>query len=94
MSSGATTLATPKGRPQIHRLGFDYHKPKGLPAEAGAAAQEAFVAIYNKLLNRARTRRGRPLPRCRAPEYQSRPAYGWIRRGDKLAVKRAKGERA
>ena len=27
------------------------------------------------------------------PEHQSRPAYGWIRRGDKLAVKRSTGHR-
>ena len=36
----------------MHRLGFDYRKPKGLPAKAEAAAQEAFVAYYNKLQNR------------------------------------------
>ena len=35
----------------LHRLGFDYRKPKGLPAKADAAAQEAFVATYEKLLN-------------------------------------------
>jgi transposase len=35
----------------LHRLGFVYRKPKGLPAKADAAAQEAFVAHYETLMN-------------------------------------------
>lgn len=75
----------------LHRLGFDYRKPKGLPAKADAAAQEAFVAYYDKLLNRLEPDEVVYFSDAVHPEYQSRPAYGWIRRGDKLAVKRGKG---
>jgi transposase len=75
----------------LHRLGFDYRKPKGLPAKADAAAQEAFVAAYEKLLNRLDPDEVVYFSDAVHPEYQSRPAYGWIRRGDHLAVKRGKG---
>ncbi|WP_353643089.1 IS630 family transposase [Mesorhizobium sp. WSM2239] len=75
----------------LHRLGFDYRKPKGLPAKADAAAQEAFVTCYDKLLNRLEPDEIVYFSDAVHPEYQSRPAYGWIRRGDKLAVKRGKG---
>jgi len=76
----------------LHRLGFDYRKPKGLPAKADAAAQEAFVADYNnKLLNRLEPDEIVYFSDAVHPEYQSRPAYGWIRRGDHVAVKRGKG---
>lgn len=72
----------------LHRLGFDYRKPKGLPAKADAAAQEAFVAAYEKLLNRLEPDEIVYFIDAVHPEYQSRPAHGWIRRGDKLAVKK------
>ena len=75
----------------LHRLGFDYRKPKGLPAKADAAAQEAFAAYYDKLLNRLEPDEIVYFSDAVHPEYQSRPAYGWVRRGDKLAVKRGKG---
>ena len=35
----------------LHRLGFEWRKPTGLPARADVAAQEAFVAAYERLLN-------------------------------------------
>ena len=35
----------------LHRLGFEWRKPTGLPARADVAAQEAFVAAYEALLN-------------------------------------------
>jgi transposase len=81
--SGAITL--------LHRLGFEYRKPKGLPAKADAAAQEAFVAYYDKLLNRLEPDEIVYFSDAVHPEYQSRPAYGWMRRGAKLAVRRGKG---
>ena len=81
--SGAITL--------LHRLGFEYRKPKGLPAKADAAAQQVFVAFYEKLLNRLEPDEIVYFSDAVHPEYQSRPAHGWMRRGDKLAVRRGKG---
>lgn len=75
----------------LHRLGFDYRKPKGLPAKADAAAQEAFVAAYERLMNGLEPDEVVYFSDAVHPEYQSRPAHGWIRRGDRLAVKKGKG---
>ena len=75
----------------LHRLGFDYRRPKGLPAKADAAAQEAFVAAYETLLNRLEADEIVYFSDAVHPEYQSRPAYGWIRRGETVAVRKGKG---
>jgi transposase len=75
----------------LHRLGFEYSKPKGLPARADVVAQEAFVAEYERLLNRLEPDEAVYFADAVHPEWQSRPAHGWIRRGDRVAVKRGKG---
>jgi transposase len=75
----------------LHRLGFDYRKPKGLPAKADEAAQEAFIRHYENLLNGLGADEAVYFADAVHPEYQSRPAHGWVRRGDRLAVKRGKG---
>lgn len=77
----------------LHRLGFEYRKPEGLPARADVAAQEAFVADYEKLLNGLGPDEIVYFLDAVHPEYQSRPAHGWVRRGEHLAVKRGKGRR-
>ena len=75
----------------LHRLCFDSRKPKGLPAKADAAAQDTFVASFEKLLNALEPDEVVYFSDAVHPEYQSRPAYGWIRRDDKLGIKRGKG---
>lgn len=75
----------------LHRLEFEWRKPKGLPARADVAAQEAFVAAYEKLLNGLAPDETVYFADAVHPEYQSRPAYGWVRRGEHPAVRRGKG---
>jgi transposase len=75
----------------LHRLGFVYAKPKGLPAKADAAAQEAFVAHYERLMNGLLPDEVVYFSDAVHPEYQSRPAHGWIRRGERPAVRKGKG---
>jgi len=77
----------------LHRLGFEWRKPKGLPARADAAAQLAFVAAYEKLLNGLEPDELVYFADAVHPEYQSRPAHGWVRRGDPVAVPKGKGRR-
>lgn len=77
----------------LKRLGFEYRKPKALPAQANVAAQEAFIAAYEALLNGLSANEVVYFADAVHPEYQSRPAHGWIRRGDKLAVKRTTGRK-
>lgn len=77
----------------LHRLGFDYKKPKTLPRVADATAQQEFIDQYERL--------HRALPADEAvyfadavhPEYQTRPAYGWIRRGSNTAIKTTSGRK-
>lgn len=77
----------------LHRLGFAWRKPKGLPARVDAAAQEAFIAAYEALLNRLEPDELVYFADAVHPEYQSRPAHGWVRRGVRPAVRKGKGRR-
>jgi len=75
----------------LHRMGFEYKKPKALPRVVDETAQQQFIDMYNDLL--------RSLPADEAvyfadavhPEYQVRPAYGWMRKGSNTAVKTTAG---
>ena len=65
---------------------FEYRKPKALPRVASVESQAAFIALYEKLM--------RDLPADEAvyfadavhPEYQSKPAFGWVKAGSNPAV--------
>lgn len=77
----------------MHRLGFEYKRPKGLPARANEADQRAFIEAYEKLK--------RHLPEDEViyfvdavhPEHQSRPAHGWVKKGEKVALRRTAGRK-
>jgi len=77
----------------LNRLGFEYRKPKALPAQANVEAQEAFIAAYERLLNALGADEVVYFADAVHPEYQSRPAYGWVRKSDKVAVKRTTGRK-
>jgi transposase len=77
----------------LHRLGFEWRKPKGLPARVDVAAQQAFVAAYETLLNRLEPDELVYFADAVHPEYQSRPAHGWVRRGERPAIRKGKGRR-
>lgn len=70
----------------LARLGFEYRKPKPLPRVASAEKQTAFIAFYERLM--------RELPADEAvyfadavhPEYQTKPAFGWVKVGSNPAV--------
>jgi len=65
----------------LHRLDFSYKKPKHVPGKLDPAQQAAFVAEYKKL--RKNQGENDPVYFCDGchPQYNSIPAYGWIRRG-------------
>jgi len=65
----------------LHRLGFVYKKPKHRPGKLDPAKQAEFIAEYKTL----RENKGENDPfyfgdACH-PQFNSIPAYGWIRRG-------------
>ena len=75
----------------LHRLGFEYKRPEGLPARAEEARQAAFISRYDQLLNGLAADEVVYFADAVHPEYQSRPAHGWVRKGDKVALRRTSG---
>ena len=86
------------------RLGFEYRKPKTLPRVADVAKQAEFIAMYENMLNSladdeavyfAPSRRFQANT-CQAmdalhPEYQSKPAFGWVKKGTNPTLKTTAG---
>ncbi len=75
----------------LHRLGFEYKRPESLPARADEARQAAFISRYDQLLNGLAADEVVYFADAVHPEYQSRPAHGWVRKGDKVALRRTSG---
>jgi transposase len=64
----------------LHRLGFSYKKPKQVPPQANAAAQEKFLDTFNSMLENQ--------PDTVVyfndgvhPQHNTKADYGWILRG-------------
>ena len=75
----------------LHRLGFEYRRPESLPARADEGRQAAFIAAYEALLNGLAADEAVYFADVVHPEYQSRPVHGWVRKGDKVALRRTSG---
>ena len=75
----------------LARLGYEYRKPKALPRLPSVTGQEAFVAAYEQLLNGLEAKDQVVFGDAVHPEDQTRPAHGWIRQGDPVAVSRTTG---
>ena len=75
----------------LHRLGFEYKRPESLPARSDEAKQAAFISRYDQLLNGLAADEVVYFADAVHPEYQSRPAHGWVRKGDKVALRRTSG---
>ena len=86
------------------RLGFEYRKPKTLPRVADVAKQAEFSAMYENMLNSLADDEAvyfAPSQRfqantCQAmdavhPEYQSKPAFGWVKKGTNPTLKTTAG---
>ena len=63
------------------RLGFEYRKPKMLPRLADVAKQAEFIAIYENMPNSLADDEAVYFAGAVHPEYQSEPAFGWVRKG-------------
>lgn len=75
----------------LARLGFEYRKPKAAPRGAAPESQAAFIAAYERLLNGLEADEAVYFADAVHPEYQSRPAFGWVRRGATPAVETTAG---
>ncbi len=88
----------------LARLGFEYRKPKALPRVTDTAKQAEFIAMYENMLNSLADDEAvyfAPYRRfqantCQAmdavhPEYQSKPAFGWVKKGTNPTLKTTAG---
>lgn len=75
----------------LSRLGYEYRKPKGLPRVASAEKQAGFIDMYERLLSNLGTDEAVYFADAVHPEYQTKPAFGWVRAGSKPAVQTTPG---
>jgi transposase len=74
----------------LHLLGFSYKKAKGAPGKANKAAQEQFVADYEKL----KSSNGKIyFADSTHPQHNAVLAYGWIKKGEEVEIKTNNGRR-
>ncbi len=77
----------------MDRLGFDYKPPKRIPAQADEDKQSKFIENYKQLQASLPEDEAIYFADAVHPEHQSKPAYGWIKRGEKVALKSSTGRK-
>ena len=75
----------------LRRMGFEYRKPKALPRVADEAAQRAFIELYESLLDELPDDEAVYFADAVHPEHQTKPAFGWVKKGSKPAIKTTAG---
>ena len=71
----------------LRRLGFECRKPKALPRVADEANQADFINIYNTLMKTLPAGQAIYIADAVHPEHQTKPAFGWARKGSNRAEK-------
>lgn len=77
----------------LARLGFEYRKPKAQPVVADEAKQQAFIDMYNRLMTSLEADETVYFADAVHPEYQTKPAFGWVKKGTNPAVRTTSGRR-
>jgi transposase len=77
----------------MHRLGFEYRKPPRIPAQADEQKQQDFIDNYEALNKTCPKEQPCYFLDAVHPEYQSHPAFGWFKKGEKIALKSASGRK-
>jgi len=75
----------------LHRLGFEYRKPKAMPRGLDDAQQQAFIDRYEKLLNTMGADEAVVFVDAVHPTHQVRPAGCWARKDVAIAVEQTTG---
>ena len=75
----------------LARLGFEYRKPKSLRHVAAAEQQAECIDMCERLLKRMRADEAVYFAEPVHAEYQTKPAYGWVKAGCSLAMTTIKG---
>ena len=75
----------------LARMGFEYRRPKALPRVADVAKQAEFIAMYDNMLNSLADDEAVYFADAAHPEYQSKPAFGWVKKGTNPTLKTTSG---
>ena len=75
----------------LARLGFEYRKPRAVPRVADPTRQDAFISDYERLLNGLGADEAVYFADAVHPEHQSKPAYGWVKRGSNPTIQTTPG---
>lgn len=75
----------------MNRLGFEYKKPPRVPAQADEQQQQDFIDNYRALDGLCPVEQPRYFLDGVHPQHQSHPAYGWFKKGQKIALKSSSG---
>jgi transposase len=70
----------------LHRNGFSYHKPVGVPAKADGAAQKRWIDWYENLKKALRDNEKILFLDGVHPTHAVRFACGWIKRGERREI--------
>ena len=73
------------------RLGFEYRKPRAVPRVADPEDQAAFIAFYAQLIKYLQPDEAVYFADAVHPEHQSKPAFGWFKKGSNPAVNTTSG---
>ena len=78
-------------RDLLHRLGYEYKKPKLVPGNPDTEAQEIFVQQYEEfMLNKPEDVEVLFLDAVH-PEHNAMAAYGWLKRGERREIRTNSG---
>ena len=75
----------------LGRLGFECRKPRALPRVADEDKQAEFIAFYQDLMTKLPADEAVYFADAVHPEHQTKPAFGWVRKGSNPAVKTTAG---
>src|SRR5258708_32549675 len=75
----------------LHRLDFVYHKPQRVPRKLDEAQQQAFIASYEKLLNRLEPDESVVFVDAVHPTHQARPTGCWAPKDVAIGIEQTTG---
>lgn len=78
-------------RDLLHRIGYEYKKPKLVPGNPDIDAQEIFALQYEEFMKNKKANCEVLFLDAVHPEHNTLAAYGWIKRGEKRELKTNSG---
>lgn len=73
-------------RDLLHRLGYEFKKPKLVPGESDAQAQDIFVEQYEKFMEKKGSDVEVLFMDAVHPQHNTMAAYGWMKKGERRCL--------